>query len=147
MSPWSTPTFVPIPQPLVFRTSMPMEAPPLLPLIRVTGMGSPVNSAVITLGRSAAVNVGTDLFTFMFGPQLYFHHYRRFSPFAHELLGVAHSGNEFGITGSHNSFTMALGGGVDVPFWGHLSLRVGPIDYLLTQFPETRSSRDRKSVV
>ena len=77
----------------------------------------------------------------MFGPQLYFHHYRCFSPFAHELLGVAHSGNEFGITGSHNSFTMALGGGVDVPFWGHLSLRVGPIDYLLTQFPETRSSR------
>lgn len=93
------------------------------------------------IGQIGRVNVGTDLFTFMFGPQLYFHHYRRFSPFAQELLGVAHSGNEFGITGSHNSFAMALGGGVDVPFRGRLSLRVGPIDYLLTQFPETRSSR------
>lgn len=93
------------------------------------------------VGQIGSVNVGTDLFTYLLGPQLYFHHFRRFSPFAQELFGIAHSGNEFAVTGSHNSFAMALGGGVDVPFRGHLSLRFGPIDYLLTQFPETSPSR------
>jgi opacity protein-like surface antigen len=94
------------------------------------------------IGQIGRVNVGTDLFTYMFGPQLYFHPFGRIRPFAQELLGVAHTGgNAFGITGSHNSFAMALGGGMDVPFRGHLSLRLGPIDYLLTQFPETGSSR------
>ncbi len=93
------------------------------------------------IGQIGPVNVGTDLFTYMFGPQLYFHHFSRFTPFAQELIGVAHTGNELGITGSHNSFAMALGGGVDVPFRGQLSFRVVPIDYLLTQFPETGSSR------
>src|SRR5947209_18519953 len=57
------------------------------------------------IGRVGRVNVGTDLFTFMFGPQLYFHHYRRFSPFAHELLGGSLSATHFVITGPPHSFT------------------------------------------
>ena len=32
---------------------------------------------------------------------------------------------------------MAAGGGVDVPLMKHASLRLGPLDYLLTEFPET----------
>ena len=93
------------------------------------------------IGQIGRASVSTDLFTYMFGPQLYFHHYRRFTPFAQELLGVAHNGTSAFSAGTHNSFAMALGGGVDVPFRGHISLRFGPVDYLWTQFPEVGSSR------
>ena len=93
------------------------------------------------IGQIGSANVGTDLFTYMFGPQLYFHHYSRFTPFAQELFGVAHDGSSAFSAASHNSFAMALGGGVYVPFRGHISFRVGPIDYLWTQFPEIGTSR------
>jgi len=93
------------------------------------------------IGQIGSANVSTDLFTYMFGPQLYFHHYRRFSPFAQELLGVARNGTGAFSPTTHNSFAMALGGGVDVPFRGHISLRFGPVDYLWTQFPEVGTSR------
>lgn len=93
------------------------------------------------IGQIGRASVSTDLFTYMFGPQLYFHHYSRFTPFAQELFGVAHDGSSAFSGVSHNSFAMALGGGVDVPFRGHLSFRVGPIDYLWTQFPEVGSGR------
>jgi outer membrane protein with beta-barrel domain len=90
------------------------------------------------VGQVGSTSVDTNLLTYMFGPQLYFHHFSRFTPFAQELLGAAHSSSTgFGIPGSRNSFAMALGGGVDVPFRGHLSLRFGPVDYLMTDFRET----------
>lgn len=84
------------------------------------------------------VSASSSLFTYMFGPQMYFHHYRRFTPFFQDLFGVAHA-SAFG--GARNSFAMAVGGGVDVPFRGHLSLRFGPVDYLMSQFPETGTGR------
>jgi hypothetical protein len=90
------------------------------------------------IGSIGGASTSTDLFTYMFGPQLYFHHYSRFTPFVQDLFGVAHT-NSFG--GTHNSFAMAVGGGVDVPFRGHLSLRFGPVDYLLSEFPEGGTSR------
>ena len=93
------------------------------------------------IGQIASASVSTDLFTYLFGPQLYFHHYRRFTPFVQELLGVAHNGSRAFSVGTHNSFAMALGGGVDVPFRSHISLRFGPVDYLWTQFPEVGTSR------
>jgi len=90
------------------------------------------------IGSIGAASANTDLFTYMVGPQVYFHHYSRFTPFVQDLFGVAHT-NVFGTT--HNSFAMAVGGGVDVPFRGHLSLRFGPVDYLLSEFPEGGTSR------
>ena len=93
------------------------------------------------IGQIGSASVSTDLFTYMFGPQLYFHHYRRFTPFAQELLGVAHNGTGAFSATTRNSFAMALGGGVDVPFRDHISLRFGPVDYLWTQFPEVGTSR------
>jgi hypothetical protein len=74
----------------------------------------------------------------MFGPQVYFHHYSRFTPFVQDLFGVAHT-SAFGT--ARNSFAMAAGVGVDVPFRGHLSLRFGPVDYLMSEFPETATGR------
>lgn len=90
------------------------------------------------IGSIGSATSNTNLFTYMFGPQVYFHHYSRFTPFVQDLFGVAHS-NTFGAT--HNSFAMAAGVGVDVPFRGHLSLRLGPVDYLLSEFPETATGR------
>lgn len=90
------------------------------------------------IAKIGATSVNTGLFTYMFGPQIYFHNFGRFMPFAQDLFGVAHSGGgSLGVPGSRNSFAMAVGGGVDVPLRGRLSLRFGPVDYLLTQFPET----------
>lgn len=90
------------------------------------------------IGDIGRTSVNTDLLTYMIGPQIYFHHYSRFTPFVQDLFGVAHTG-AFGAT--HNSFAMAAGLGVDVPFRGHLSLRFGPVDYLLSEFPETGTGR------
>ena len=90
------------------------------------------------IGDIGAASVNTNLYTYMFGPQLYFHHFNHFMPFVQDLFGVAHT-NTFGAT--HNSFAMAVGGGVDVPFRGHLSLRLGPVDYLLSEFPEAGIGR------
>lgn len=90
------------------------------------------------IGDVGPATVNTNLFTYMFGPQVYFHHFSRFTPFVHDLFGVAHT-DVFGTT--HNSFAMAAGAGVDVPFRGHLSLRFGPVDYLLSELPETGTGR------
>ena len=90
------------------------------------------------IGTVGAASADTNVFTYMFGPQVYFHHNSRFTPFVQDLFGVAHT-DIFGAT--HNSFAMAVGGGVDVPFRGHLSLRFGPVDYLLSEFPEGGTSR------
>lgn len=90
------------------------------------------------IGSIGAATVNTNLFTYMFGPQVYFHRYRRFTPFVQDLFGVAHT-NTFGT--ARNSFAMAVGGGVDVPFRGRVSLRFGPVDYLLSEFPETGTGR------
>lgn len=90
------------------------------------------------IGDIGTASVNTNLFTYMVGPQVYFHHFSRFTPFVQDLFGVAHT-NVFGAT--HNSFAMAAGAGVDVPFRGHLSLRFGPVDYLLSEFPETTTGR------
>ncbi|HKE34723.1 MAG TPA: outer membrane beta-barrel protein [Candidatus Acidoferrum sp.] len=98
------------------------------------------------VGSIGAASVDTNLLTYMAGPQFYFRGYGRITPFVHQLFGAAHStGTAFGIPGSRNSFAMAAGGGVDVPFKNHLSLRLGPVDYLLTEFPETTSAAGRKT--
>jgi opacity protein-like surface antigen len=90
------------------------------------------------IGKIGAASVNTGLFTYMFGPQIYLHSFGRFMPFAQDLFGVAHSGGgSLGVPNSRSSFAMALGGGVDFPVRGRLSLRFGPVDYLLTQFRET----------
>lgn len=94
------------------------------------------------IGQIGSATVNTNLFTYMFGPQIHFRNFGRFAPFAEDLFGVAHSGGgSLGVPGSRNSFAMAVGVGVDMPLRGHLSVRFGPVDYLLTQFSETGTGR------
>jgi opacity protein-like surface antigen len=89
------------------------------------------------VGNVGAVNVGSNLFTYMAGPQVYTRNFGRVTPFAHILFGGAHStGSALGLSGSRNSFAMAPGGGLDFRLTKHMSLRAGPVEYLFTNFKE-----------
>jgi len=80
----------------------------------------------------------SSLGTYLFGPRVYLPSYRRVTPFAEGLFGVAHAtgGTGFSVPGSRNSFAMATGGGLDIAATKHMSLRLGEVDYLLTDFRE-----------
>lgn len=96
------------------------------------------------VGQIGSTSVDTNLITYMFGPQAYFHHFSHFTPFVQGLFGGAHSsGAGFGVSGTRNSLAFATGGGVDIPFKKHASIRLGPVDYFLTDFPETRLGGQR----
>jgi hypothetical protein len=86
-----------------------------------------------------------NLFTYLFGPQIKFRT-PKFQPFAHVLLGGAHS-NVYGnltracqlsctTSGSPagNAFALAIGGGIDIPITHSFQFRPAEIDYLMTRF-------------
>ena len=72
---------------------------------------------------------GVSNHTFLFGPQVSMP--SRVSPFAHLLLGGAHT--SIGGAGT-SSFSMALGGGVDTELTDKVRWCLVQADYLLTQF-------------
>jgi opacity protein-like surface antigen len=76
--------------------------------------------------------------TYLFGPRVYAPSFRRVTPFAEGLFGLAHTngGTAFSLPASRNSFTMAPGAGLDIAATKHLSLRLGEVDYLMTNFRE-----------
>jgi len=85
--------------------------------------------------------IGTSTYTYLFGPQISFP--SRVSPFAHLLLGGAHI-SEAGFGSS--SFSMALGGGIDVGlFHDQFYWRVIQTDYLMTQFGSRAQNNFRAS--
>jgi opacity protein-like surface antigen len=76
--------------------------------------------------------------TYLFGPRLYAPSYHRITPFAEGLFGLAHTtgGAAFSLPGARNTFAMAPGAGLDIAATKHLSLRLGEVDYLMTNFRE-----------
>jgi len=94
-----------------------------------------------------------NLFTYLFGPQVKYH--GRIQPFAEALFGGAHSnlyaslfrqGHIVGKAPSDNAFTVALGGGVDIPVSKSVSLRPVQFDYLLTTFNNLFSTAHQNNV-
>lgn len=83
-------------------------------------------------GSTASVN-GT-MVSYLFGPRLNWRKFDYFVPFAHFLLGGAHSGIELTSTGNQSSFALAAGGGVDMVLTKYLAWRVAQLDYLMTSF-------------
>ena len=72
---------------------------------------------------------GSSTYTYLFGPQVSMP--SRVSPFGHLLVGGAHfSAGPVGFS----SFSLAVGGGVDVGITDRFSWRAAQADYLLTQF-------------
>src|SRR6266704_1029599 len=83
-------------------------------------------------GSNASVN-GT-MVSYLFGPRLILRNFDYFVPFAHFLLGGAHSGTEMTGTGRQSSFAIAAGGGVDMVLTKYLAWRVAQLDYFMTNF-------------
>jgi hypothetical protein len=107
------------------------------------GYGS--NTITWTNPAGGSLTAQGNLFTYLFGPQIKFRS-PRFQPFAHILLGGAHS-NVYGnltkacqlsctTSGSPagNAFALAIGGGIDIPITHSFQFRPAEIDYLMTRF-------------
>jgi hypothetical protein len=85
--------------------------------------------------------ISTSTHTYLFGPQISWP--SRVSPFARLLLGGAHI-SEAGF--GRSSFSMALGGGIDVGlFHDQFYWRVIQTDYLMTQFGSRAQNNFRAS--
>jgi hypothetical protein len=85
--------------------------------------------------------IGTSTYTYLFGPQISLP--SRVSPFGRLLLGGAHI-SEASL--GRSSFSMALGGGVDVVlFRDQFYWRVIQTDYLMTQFGSQAQNNFRAS--
>ena len=83
-------------------------------------------------GSTASVN--GSMVSYLFGPRLNWRKFDYFVPFAHFLMGGAHSGIEMTGTGNQSSFALAAGGGVDMVLTKYLAWRVAQLDYLITSF-------------
>src|SRR5262249_43978951 len=90
-------------------------------------------------------NASGSAYTYLFGPQ-FSKRGERFTPFVHALFGAARLANIqvtppsgsafFNRSFSLNSFATALGGGLDINFNKHISVRIAQADYLLTKFTD-----------
>ena len=90
--------------------------------------------------------VSTKTYTYLIGPIVRFPNRSKMTPFGHVLLGGAHLNlSSLGIGGSDNSFSWAMGGGVDVYENSRFSVRLGQADWLRTQFADSTRSNFRYS--
>jgi len=91
------------------------------------------------VGQIGSTGVDNNLFTYLFGPRVRLPGTTHFKPFAQTLVGTAHAtgATAFAGAGTHNSFAMAVGGGLDIPMTHHWGIRAFEVDYLPTWFPET----------
>ena len=87
-------------------------------------------------------NVGGNVFTYLFGPQIK-RHSGRIQPFGEALFGAAHSnlyaniltaGGYTSASSSSNAFAMEFGGGCDIRVTNHFQIRPVEVDYLYTRF-------------
>ena len=81
------------------------------------------------------------------GPIVRFPVSSKITPFGHLLFGGAHlNANGLGLSGSDNSFSWAMGGGVDANVHPNIAIRLAQADWLRTQFVDSTQSNFRYSV-
>jgi hypothetical protein len=111
------------------------------------GYASNTTHFVIPVGTPGLPAGGTfdvqgNLFTYLFGPVIQ-PRQSKFAPFGQILFGGAHSnlyGNlrsaagNIGAAPSNNSFSMAVGGGIDIKIKDSIVFRPVEFNYLLTDF-------------
>ena len=101
--------------------------------------GSPSISALNT-------HVSAQSYTYLFGPIVRVPNSSKVTPYFHALFGGAHiNASGFGLEGSDNSFSWALGGGVDAEVHPHIAIRLAQADWLRTQFADSTQSNFRYS--
>ncbi len=96
------------------------------------------------VGNIGGSSVDANLFTYMFGPRLSLRH-DRFTPFVQALFGGAHSTESTIGNGTSNSFAMTIGGGVNAKLSDRFAVRLGQLEYFMTRFPETTTSRETQN--
>ncbi len=81
--------------------------------------------------------VGSNIYSFMAGPQFTSRASERFQPFVHALFGAARGTYDYNSPFSDivsTKFAMAFGGGVDIRLSDAVALRLVQADYLMTRF-------------
>jgi opacity protein-like surface antigen len=97
-------------------------------------------------GYGSPFGVSTRTYTHLFGPIVRFPNSSKMIPFGHVLFGGAHLGADgFNLSGSDNSFSWAMGGGVDVKVSPRFAVRLAQADWLRTQFADSTQSNFRYS--
>lgn len=87
-------------------------------------------------GGSLPARLSSTMYTYLFGPRLAFPRVRGLEPFAQSLFGGGRlNASSGGVSAGENGFSMAAGGGVDVPLHSHFSIRAAEVEYLMTRFP------------
>jgi opacity protein-like surface antigen len=90
--------------------------------------------------------VSTKAYTYLFGPIVHFPNGSKVTPFGHVLFGGANlNASALGLSGSDNSFSWAIGGGVDRNFSSKFAVRLVQADWLRTQFSDATQSNFRYS--
>lgn len=96
--------------------------------------------------------------TYLFGPIIK-GHMKHFEPFGEVLFGVAHTniyanlfntfsaapGSTFHVSGNQNPFSLAAGGGIDVPVTHVIAIRVAELDYVLTRLTNPITSTNNQN--
>jgi opacity protein-like surface antigen len=101
-----------------------------------TGRGPFTSCTPICTTSTVDFQFKTRVYNFLVGPEFKARNSTRFTPFAHALVGLAHTSASFATAGppsvllkrSDNSFAMALGGGLDIRATDRVSFR-GQMDY------------------
>jgi opacity protein-like surface antigen len=97
---------------------------------------------------STTAGAHTHLYSYMFGPQA-FAHCGRWTPFVHALFGTSHLDVNLpgpnGFDFKDRSFSMKLGGGVDVNLTDHIAVRLLEADYFPTGLFGTNQTNVRLS--
>lgn len=90
-------------------------------------------------------SLSTNDYSFLFGPTVSLRT-PRFTPYVHALFGVdrAHQ-SLLGGSVTDSAFAMAVGGGLDVPVKGRLSVRAAQVDWLRTDHFSTSQNNLRVS--
>jgi opacity protein-like surface antigen len=104
-------------------------------------------------------NLTINVVSYLFGPRVSLRH-GKFTPFAQALFGGAHgsfNANEVcdarvhgqggcgSVSTSDNSFSLAVGGGLDWNATTHIGIRLIQAEYLMTQFLDTTQNNARIS--
>ena len=122
-----------------------------------TTFGSPVvtTQGIVPAGTYSA---NGTMKTFLFGPVIKARR-KHFEPFAEALFGLSHvnayanlskvialaPASTFRVQGSQDPFTLAAGGGIDIPLSSVIAVRLAEVDYMLTRLTNPLTSTNNQN--
>jgi hypothetical protein len=109
---------------------------------------------IFSPAETFALDVDTNVHTFLFGPRVFYRDNPDWTPFGHVLFGAARINTDIGDFGPFASpiqetetpLALLLGGGFDLHTSERISIRAIQVDYLLTRPSDTNINSLRISV-